>query len=33
MRIDTESLCKRFGEFTALDDVTLEVPEGSLTAR
>jgi sulfate transport system ATP-binding protein len=32
MRIDVERISKRFGEFTALDDVTLEVPEGSLTA-
>ena len=32
MRIDINSVSKRFGEFTALEDVTLEVPEGSLTA-
>jgi sulfate transport system ATP-binding protein len=32
MRIDVEAISKQFGEFTALDDVTLEVPEGSLTA-
>jgi sulfate transport system ATP-binding protein len=32
MRIDVQSVAKRFGEFCALDDVTLEVPEGSLTA-
>jgi sulfate/thiosulfate transport system ATP-binding protein len=32
MRIDVQSVSKRFGEFTALDDVTLEVTEGSLTA-
>ncbi len=32
MRIDINAISKRFGEFTALDDVTLEVPEGSLTA-
>ncbi len=33
MRIDAEAINKRFGEdFVALDDVTLEVPEGSLTA-
>ena len=32
MRIDVDSVAKRFGEFTALDQVTLEVPEGSLTA-
>jgi sulfate transport system ATP-binding protein len=32
MRIDVDSVSKRFDSFTALDDVTLEVPEGSLTA-
>ena len=32
MRIDVNDISKRFGDFTALDDVTLEVPEGSLTA-
>ncbi|MDQ6842244.1 MAG: TOBE-like domain-containing protein [Actinomycetota bacterium] len=32
MRIDVTGIAKRFGEFTALEDVTLEVPEGSLTA-
>jgi sulfate transport system ATP-binding protein len=32
MRIDTNAIAKRFGDFTALQDVTLEVPEGSLTA-
>ena len=32
MRIDVTNVHKRFGDFTALDDVTLEVPEGSLTA-
>jgi sulfate/thiosulfate transport system ATP-binding protein len=33
MRIDAEAIHKRFGEdFVALDDVTLQVPEGSLTA-
>jgi sulfate transport system ATP-binding protein len=30
--IAVHSVTKRFGDFTALDDVTLEVPEGSLTA-
>ena len=32
MRIDVQGVSKRFGEFAALDDVTLEIPEGSLTA-
>src|SRR6195256_3839099 len=32
MRIDIQDISKRFGDFTALDGVTLEVPEGSLTA-
>jgi sulfate/thiosulfate transport system ATP-binding protein len=32
MRIDINAVSKRFGEFTALDDVTLEVAQGSLTA-
>ena len=32
MRIEVTEIAKRFGEFTALEDVTLEVPEGSLTA-
>jgi sulfate transport system ATP-binding protein len=32
MSIDVESVSKRFGEFTALDDVSLIVAEGSLTA-
>ena len=32
MRIDINSISKHFGDFTALDDVSLEVPEGSLTA-
>ncbi len=30
--ISVHGISKRFGEFTALDDVSLEVPEGSLTA-
>jgi ABC-type sulfate/molybdate transport systems ATPase subunit len=32
MRIDVRSVSKRFGDFTALDDVTLDVADGSLTA-
>jgi sulfate/thiosulfate transport system ATP-binding protein len=32
MRIGVEGISKRFDDFPALDDVTIEVPEGSLTA-
>src|SRR5450755_3668006 len=32
MRIDINAVSKQFGDFTALQDVSLEVPEGSLTA-
>jgi sulfate/thiosulfate transport system ATP-binding protein len=32
MRIDIQNVSRRFGDFTALDDVSLEVPKGSLTA-
>jgi sulfate/thiosulfate transport system ATP-binding protein len=32
MRIDIDTVGKRFGEFVALDEVTLAIPEGSLTA-
>jgi len=32
MRIDINTISKHFGDFTALEDVSLEVPEGSLTA-
>ena len=32
MRIDINAISKQFGEFTALQDVSLEVPEGSLTS-
>jgi sulfate transport system ATP-binding protein len=32
MRIEVQSLSKAFGDFAALSDVSLEVPEGSLTA-
>ena len=30
--IKVEGTTKRFGDFVALDDVSIEVPEGSLTA-
>ncbi len=32
MSIEVQSISKQFGEFAALDDVSLTVPEGSLTA-
>ena len=32
MSIEIRNITKRFGSFTALDDVSLEIPEGSLTA-
>jgi sulfate transport system ATP-binding protein len=32
MRIDINAISKQFGDFTALHDVSLEVPEGSLTS-
>jgi sulfate/thiosulfate transport system ATP-binding protein len=32
MRIDVDAVSKRFDRFTALEDVTIEVAEGSLTA-
>jgi sulfate transport system ATP-binding protein len=32
MRITIDNISKQFGDFTALRDVSLEVPEGSLTA-
>jgi len=32
MRIEVQHIVKRFGSFTALDDVTLEVPTGDLLA-
>jgi sulfate/thiosulfate transport system ATP-binding protein len=32
MRIDVQAVSKRFGDFTAVEDVTLSVAEGSLTA-
>ena len=30
--ISVDAVTKRFGDFPALDDVSLDVPEGSLTA-
>ena len=32
MSINVDSLTKKFGDFSALDDVTLEIPTGQLTA-
>src|SRR5438270_490074 len=32
MAIEALNISKRFGDFTALDDVSVEVPAGSLTA-
>ncbi len=32
MRIEVQSISKQFGDFRALDDISLEVPDGSLTA-
>jgi sulfate transport system ATP-binding protein len=32
MAIEVRSLSKRFGDFVALDDVSVTVPDGSLTA-
>jgi sulfate/thiosulfate transport system ATP-binding protein len=32
MRIEATAISKHFGDFTALDEVTLEVPKGGLTA-
>jgi sulfate transport system ATP-binding protein len=32
VRIETQRISKRFGDFSALDDVSLEVADGSLTA-
>ena len=28
MKIDVQGVSKRFGEFAAVDDITLEIPEG-----
>ena len=30
--ISVESVSKRFGDFTALDDISIEAPDGKLTA-
>ena len=30
--IAVESVSKRFGDFTALDDISIEAPDGKLTA-
>src|ERR1700686_5526892 len=32
MNIDVQGITKRFGEFRALDDVTLRIPSGELVA-
>jgi sulfate transport system ATP-binding protein len=32
MAIEARNVTKRFGDFCALDDVSVEVPSGSLTA-
>src|SRR3954452_8760723 len=32
MSIEIRSVTKRFGTFTALDEISLEIPDGSLTA-
>src|SRR5579859_6418864 len=32
MTISIQKVTKRFGNFVALDDVSIEIPEGSLTA-
>ena len=32
MGISAENVTKRFGDFVALDDVSIEVPDGGLTA-
>src|SRR5438034_1153696 len=32
MSIEARNVTKRFGTFTALDDISLEIPDGSLTA-
>src|SRR5437773_1574935 len=32
MSIEVRNVTKRFGTFTALDDISLEIPDGSLTA-
>ena len=32
MSIEIRNVTKRFGSFLAVDDVSLEIPQGSLTA-
>jgi sulfate transport system ATP-binding protein len=32
MGISVENVTKRFGDFVALDDVSIDVPDGALTA-
>ena len=32
MSIEVRQVCKRFGDFVALDDVSLSIPTGQLTA-
>ncbi len=32
MSIEVRNITKRFGDFVAVDDVSLEIPDGSLTA-
>ena len=32
MSIEAQNITKKFGQFTALDDVSLEIPSGELVA-